>query len=200
MLAVALIGILAGCGLLFPSAAAEKSASQPNDLAANVTVAAQPARRLLVTREENQSHSRLLAVWLRIENTANEALTFNPDEVTLTFADGSAGYTLDRERANVLIERLNVAPTDEAAADYPDMWTQTRQLGLKQQLSDALLTERSLGAEAVEGYILFDTRQPAAPLDGAVLHVLLSRSDGTPLRQLYHFVSAAPPAGATAGQ
>jgi hypothetical protein len=189
-LTMAMSFCLGACQPFLLPAAPRPSGNQSNDLA-GVTIAAAPARRLLVTRDESQSGSRVLAIWIRVENTEREILTFNPDDVLLRFADGSASYTLDRDRSNALIERVVVAPTDEAAAEYPDLWTRTRQPSLKQQLNDGLLTQRPLGSEAVEGYILFDTKQRAASIDGASLQILLIRSDGTALRPLYHFAGAA---------
>ena len=191
-----MIATFAGCTSIFPAAAPLPTPTAATVSSGGVNVAAAPARRLLVTRDENQARSRLLAVWIRLENTAGDELTFNPDEVVLAFADGSAGNTLDRERSSLLIDRLQVAPTDEAVADYPDLWSQVHQSGLKQQLRDGLLTARSLGAEAVEGYVLVDTKQGAAPIEGAVLRIPLMRSDGTPLQPVYNFTSAAPASAA----
>jgi hypothetical protein len=196
VLAAAMLASLTGCSWLLPPPAPLPTPTAATVASGGVNIAAAPARRLLVTRDENQGRSRLLAVWIRLENTAGDELTFNPDEVVLAFADGSAANTLDRERSNLLIDRLEVAPTDEAVADYPDLWSRVHQSGLKQQLRDGLLTAQSLGAEAVEGYVLVDTKQGAAPLEGAVLRIPLMRSDGTPLRPVYNFTSAAPAAAA----
>lgn len=196
-LGVMLIAGLSGCPLTPAPVPAAPTAQQAVDAATGVTVAAAPARRLLVTRDENQSRSRVLAIWLRIENPAGTVLSFDPDHVTLSFADGSAGSTLDRDRSSVLIDRVSVGPTDEAAADYPDLWNDANQSGLKQQLRDGLLTARELGSEPLEGYIVFDTKQPAAPIDGAVLQIMLVRGDGAVERVIYNFTSAPP---ATAAQ
>lgn len=146
----------------------------------------------------------MLVVWLRLDNTTSETLAFNPDEVTLTFADGMASNTLDRARADLLIQRFEVAPTDEAAADYPALWALTlrpgQQPALKRQLSDGLLTQRQIGTESVEGYIVFDTRQRAASLEGAALQIPVVRSsDAMTLKQSYRFTSA-PPAAARVEQ
>lgn len=192
---------LAGCQLT-AGPVSSPSANGANNLAAGVTVVAAPARRLLVTAGEDQNGSRLLALWVRIENTGNEPLAFNPENVVLTFADRSATVPFDRERANLLIERLDVAPTEEAAAEYVDEWALARRAGqqpiLKRQLRDDLLAERLLGTEVVEGYLLFDTKQRTSSLDGALLEILLVRdSDQTMQRQVYHFANAPPPAAQT---
>lgn len=188
----ALLLCLTGCPFTLP---AHKQPPRATDESGTVKLAAASARRLLVTRDESQSRSRLVAVWLQIENAGSDPLAFDPDNVTLTFADGTSGVTLDRARADVLIDRLEVAPTDEAVADFPDEWTQARrtfmQPSLKRQLKDGLLSERSLSTEVMEGYLLFDSRQRAASFDGAVLQIVLLReSDGAQLRQLYRFASS----------
>ena len=195
--ATALMVCLAGCPLT--SASNTGPPADPwQELATSVTVAAEPARRWLVTADENQSGSRLLVVWVRVESAGNEVVAFTPDNVALVFADGTTGVTLDRDRADILIERLEVAPTDEAVANYPDLWTIARrpdqQRNLKQQLRDGLLAERPLAAETAEGYLIFDTRQRTSSLDGASLQIILVRnSDGAKLRQVYPFARVSEP-------
>jgi hypothetical protein len=186
-----------GCALTRGRTEVPPATDPWQDLAPSISVAAQPARRLLVTTDDNQSSSRVLALWLRVENGNGETVAFSPDNVALVFADGTVGTALDRARANALIERLDIAPTDEAVADYPDLWAlagrASQQPNLKRQLSDGLLEERLFAAGTVEGYVVFDTKRSTSSLDGASLRVTLVRdSDRAELRQLYRFAAPEP--------
>jgi hypothetical protein len=203
-----LVGVLAailgrsGCPLGQSPPSPSLQPDTPSDLAVSVTVVATPSHRLIATPEEAQGPSRLIAVHARLENGGSDAFLFNPANVALMFSDGTQGHAFDRQRAAALIERLEIAPTGASSPESPDLLARARTPGvqeqLKRQVIEDLLDERLLGSEAIQGYLLLDTKGRSASLDGAILHVSLIRArDGAALRQLYRFAGGSEAAAAS---
>jgi hypothetical protein len=171
-----------GCGWFQPTQHLNAAARPPDDLATGVSVVGTPFHRMLVGTADPGSSTRLVILYIRIENGADEAFWIRPADITLVQADGTIGTGLDRERTLALLERreLVIVDADPAARDIA-AWDRTRvaQEELRIVIRDELLNESEVSRDAsVRGYLIVDMQRAQATLDGATLSVGLTRLDG----------------------
>lgn len=191
-LVIAGLAASASCGWLQPAQHPEVSARSPEDLAVGVSVVGTPFHRILVGSADPGLTSRLIILYVRIESTADEVFWMRPADITVVQADGTTGIGLDRERALALLERRDLLIIDaDPAARAPGGWDRTKEAqdSLRSTIRDELLKESEVQhGNSVRGYLIVDMRREQATLDGATLHLGLTRLvDGAPMRQLHRF-------------
>jgi hypothetical protein len=164
----------AGC----PRASAPAPPTKPTPRfsipAPRIQARAHPAFRLVIPPRPVHAPTRLVAVFVRIENIHSEPLMIRPNSIRLELPDGSIRLALDKARAFAILKRSLLArfdPYDDGKANLG--LSRSEQVQWERRFQDELLDDtRLLPGESVEGFIVVDTSRRFKTLDDTVVEAV----------------------------
>jgi hypothetical protein len=149
--------------------------------APRIQARAHPAFRLVIPPRPVYAPTRLIAVYVRIENTHDEALVIRPDAIRLELPDGSIRLALDKPRAFEILRRSLLARFDPYGDGKANLGSsKSEQLQWERRFRDELLDETQLSpGESVEGFVVVDTSRGFETLDDTVVEAVAQPPDDT---------------------
>jgi hypothetical protein len=168
--------------------------------ASPVFVTAAPSYRLLVDGAAADAPSRLLVLYTRVEARSGASVPFALANLRLRLGNGQFARIFDPERAAVLVRRTRLGAANlsylhtSGERQVPGGLPPWGQEALRKQLLEHLLAGGTVRPdEPLRGYLVVDTLEPLASLDGAVLEAI-TEHDGVAARDTFLFTrtGAAP--------
>lgn len=151
-------------------------------------VATLPVYRLVTSEYLLDVPSRLVVLQVRLESTGTDSFTARAQDLAIVLPDGTQARVFDAERARILLRRTLIAEADLNYLQRPDHQaggvSPFARTALAEMISANLLAAGSFGpGEALQGYLVIDTGQAVASLDGVRVELVARRlGDDAPTR------------------
>jgi hypothetical protein len=159
-----------------------------------------PAYRLVASWTQADAPSRLQVIQVQLWSTDDGALSLRPEDLVLVLPTGEQRRVFDRDRALELLNRTKLARGDlsylQGTGYVPTGLDEYGRQHLTATVMRNLLAEGLVNnVYSVQGYVVVDTGNPLASLDGASLVGVARRlSDSAAAGGTYQFAATAPAA------
>lgn len=145
--------------------------------APRIQARAHPAFRLVIPPRPIHAPTRLVVVFVHIENIDDVSLLIRPDLIRLELPDGSTRFALDKPRAVEILKRSLLARFEPArphdSGRSGSGLTKADQRRWERRFREELLSNTRLGpGEAVEGFVIVDTTRTFVTLDDTVVQAI----------------------------
>lgn len=171
---ICLAFLATGCPRPSPPVPSTEPTPRLSIAAPRIQARAHPAFRLVIPPRPVHAPTRLIAVFVRIENIHTEPLMIRPDLIRLELPDGSARLALDKARAFAILKRSLLARFDPYGDGKANLGlSKSEQSQWERRFLDELLDDtRLLPGESVEGFIVVDTSRRFKSLDDTVVEAV----------------------------
>ncbi len=151
---------------------------------------AHPAFRLVIPPRPIGDPTRLVVVFVHIENIDDEPLVIRPDLIRLELPDGTTRFALDKPRAFEILKRSLLARFDapnprgdgepSRIKSKPGISRSEQQRWEKRFRDELIANTRLSPGESIDGFVIVDTSRRFASLDDTVVEAVAVPADAPP--------------------